>query len=151
MKKILILMLTLLLTANFVSTSYAADDTLAEKEAKKADKLKKKQEKEVKKAAKKMNIKMVEAWANAGDVQAQMILSYAYQRGLSVSKNLVLAKEWKARAEKINAEYVKHFMPSEYFGKRLQLAKLYGIAAYRAQVGSASARRKGVFGCGFPD
>ena len=135
MKKILILMLTLILTLNFASVTYADSETLAEKEIKKADKLKKKQEKAVRKAAKQMNIKTVEAWANAGDVQAQMILSYAYQRGLSVDKNLALSAEWKARAQKLNPEYVKNFMPSEYYGKRLQLAKLYGIAAYRAQVG----------------
>ena len=134
MKK-LILMLAFIFTLNFVSVTYADSETLAEKEIKKADKLKNKQEKAVRKAAKKMNIKTVEAWANAGDVQAQMILSYAYQNGLSVDKNSALAAEWKTRATRTNLEYVKNFMPSEYRGKRIQLAKLYGIAAYRAQVG----------------
>ena len=134
MKKILILLLTLIFTLNFFSVGKA--ETLQEAiDAQKELKQQKKQAKELKKAAKKANIKTVEVWANAGDVQAQMILSYAYQHGLSVSRNQTLAAEWKLKAEKINPVYVKNFVPVEYYGKTIPLARLYGIAAYRAQVG----------------
>jgi len=134
MKKIFILLLALIFTLNFFSVGKA--ETLQEAiDAQKELKQQKKQAKEIRKAAKKANIKTVEVWANAGDVQAQMILSYAYQNGLSVSKNSKLAAEWKAKAEKTNAAYVKNFVPMEYYGKKIPLARLYGIAAYRAQVG----------------
>ena len=134
MKKILILMLTLIFTLNFFSEIAGA--TLQEEiDEMKEAKQQKKQAKKIAKMARSANLKVVETWANAGDVQAQMIMYYAYRNGLSVGKNLRIAAEWKAKAERTNAVYAKNFIPAEFYSKKIPLARLYGIAAYRAQVG----------------
>lgn len=135
-KKILALLLTFMLTANFLS---ADAKTKAEKDAeKKANKefeLQKKREKELAKAARKTNILKVEQWANNGDVQAQMILSYAYATGQRVHRNKDTAAQWKAKVEESNADLVKNFIPLEYINKKVKLPRLYGLAASRSQIG----------------
>lgn len=134
MKKILILMLTLIFTLNFFSGIAGA--TLQEEiEEMQEAKQQKKQAKKIAKMARSANLKIVETWANEGDVQAQMIMYYAYRNGLSVKKDLKTAAEWKAKAERTNAVYAKNFIPVEFYSKKIPLARLYGIAAYRAQVG----------------
>jgi len=135
-KKILALLLTFMLTANFLS---ADAKTKAEKDAeKKANKefeLQKKREKELAKAARKTNILKVAQWANNGDIQAQMILSYAYATGQRVDRNKNTAANWQAKVEESNADLVKNFIPLEYINKKVKLPRLYGLAASRSQIG----------------
>ena len=134
MKKILILMLTLIFTLNLFSGISGA--TLQEElEEMQEAKQQKKQAKKIAKMARGANLKVVETWANEGDVQAQMIMYYAYAHGLSVKKNLKTAAEWRAKAERTNAVYARNFIPATFYSKKIPLARLYGIAAYRAQVG----------------
>lgn len=137
MKKFFIIILSLLVTMSFFSTGYAktAEEKAAEKQANKEYKEQKKREKEIAKAAKKENFQKVMQWAEEGDIQAQMILSYAYHHGLQVKHSYKLSDEWKAKAAEENAVYVENFIPTEYYGKRMTLRQMYGIAAYRAQVG----------------
>ncbi len=137
MKKFFIVILSLLVTLSFFSTGFAktAEEKAAEKQANKEFKLQQKQAKEIAKAAKKANFQKVMQWAEEGDIQAQMILSYAYHHGLQVSHNYKLADKWKAQAAAENPVYVENFIPTEYYGKRMTLRQMYGIAAYRAQVG----------------
>lgn len=134
MKKIFIIIFSLFLTLNFFSVTKA--ETLQEAiDAQKEAKQQKKQSKEISKAAKKANFQQVMAWAEAGDIQAQMILSYAYRHGLEVKHSYKTSDEWKEKAAKVNPVYVENFIPLEYYGKKLTLRQMYGIAAYRAQVG----------------
>ena len=137
LKKILALLLTFMLATNLLSVSYAKTDEekAAEKQANKEFKLQKKREKELAKIARRTNIFQVEDWANNGDVQAQIILSYAYSTGQRVHRDKKLADEWKSKATASNSELVENFIPLEYLKKEIKLPRLYGLAASRSQVG----------------
>jgi len=137
MKKFFVILMALMLTLNFISGAEAktAEEKAAEKEANKEFKENKKREKEIAKAAKKTNFQAVMSWAEQGDIQAQMILSYAYHHGLQIKHSYKLSDEWKEKAAAVNPVYVQNFIPTEYYGKRMTLRQMYGIAAYRAQVG----------------
>ena len=131
-------MLVFMVSMNFFSpVSYAK--TKAEKEEeKKANKefdLQKKREKELAKVARRTNILKVQAWANAGDVQAQVILSYAHYTGQRIDRNTKLSREWKEKATANNAALVENFIPIDYGTKKIKLPRLYGLAACRSQIG----------------
>lgn len=135
-KKIFALLLTFLLTANFLSVNAkTAEEKDAEKKANKEFKLQQKREKELAKIARRTNILKVEEWANNGDVQAQIILSYAYSTGQRVDRDKKLAEEWKNKVAEKNSDLVQNFIPLEYFGKKIKLPRLYGLAASRSQIG----------------
>lgn len=135
-KKILALLLTFMLAANFLSVNAKTkEEKAAEKQANKEFDLQKKREKELAKIARKTNILKVEDWANSGDVQAQLILSYAYSTGQRIEGDKKKAEEWKDKAMSNNADLVENFIPLEYFGKKIKLPRLYGLAACRSQIG----------------
>ena len=136
LKKILALLLTFMLATNLLSVdAKTAEEKDAEKKANKEFKLQKKREKELAKIARRTNIFQVEDWANNGDVQAQIILSYAYSTGQRVHRDKKLADEWKSKATASNSELVENFIPLEYLKKEIKLPRLYGLAASRSQVG----------------
>lgn len=132
-KKILTLILALTVLLNFSAVTCAK--TLAEKEAEKAEKLQKKQEKQIRKSARENNIKTVEVWANEGDQQAQFIFAYAKQTGQHIKKDKKAAAELFSQLKKVNSYLVENFIPLEYYGKKVQLSRLYGIAACNSQLG----------------
>lgn len=136
-KKILVLMLTFIFATNFLSVSYAKtkEEKAAEKAADKEFKLQQKREKELAKVARRTNILKVKEWADNGDVQAQMILSYAYLTGQRVYQNKKYAAEWQAKVAASNEDLVKNFIPLEYINKKVKLPRLYGLAASRSQIG----------------
>lgn len=137
-KKFLALMLAFIVSMNFLSpVSYAKTkaEKEAEKQANKEFKLQKKREKELAKAARRTNIFKVQAWANAGDVQAQAILSYAHSTGQRINKDAKLSREWKERATANNAALVENFIPIDYGTQKVKLPRLYGLAACRSQIG----------------
>lgn len=137
-KKFLAIMLVFMVAMNFLSpVSYAKTDAekAAEKEANKEFKLQKKRQKELAKAARRTNILKVQAWANAGDVQAQAILSYAHSTGQRIQKDAKLSREWKEKATANNADLVENFIPLDYGTSKVKLPRLYGLAACRSQIG----------------
>ena len=136
-RKILAMLLAFMLTINFFSISYAKTDEekAAEKQANKEFKQQKKREKELEKIHRKNNIFQVEAWAKGGDVQAQIILSYAYQTGQRIGGDKKKATEWKNTATANNSDLVENFIPLEYVNKKIKLPRLYGLAACRSQIG----------------
>lgn len=133
-KKILTLILTLIFASNFFSSDvFAATD--AEKAAKKEAKLQKKREKELAKAAKQSHFEKVVTWAKAGDVQAQIILAYAYRTGQRVrTTSYKDSDKWKAKAAEKNLNLVKTFIPSEYGKKTVPLPRMFGLAALHAHL-----------------
>ena len=131
-KKILALLLTFIFALNFSAVTCAK--TLEQKEAEKAAKLQKKQEKQIRKAARENNIKIVEEWANEGDRQAQFIFAYAKQTGQRIRKDKPAA-ELFAQLKKADAYLVENFIPVEYYGQKVKLSRLYGIAACNSQLG----------------
>ena len=136
-KKFLALLLTFMLTANFLSISHAKtkEEKAAEKQADREFKLQQKREKELAKIARRTNIFKVEEWANNGDLQAKLILSYAYLTGQRVRKDKKLAVALQAQVAAINVNLFKNFIPLEYFDREIKLPRLYGLAASRSQVG----------------
>ena len=137
LKKMMVLLLTLMLTANFLSDAQAktAEEKAAEKQANKEFKLQQKREKELAKIARRTNIFKVEEWAKSGDVQAQLILSYAYRTGQRVRRDKKVAAELEEQVEASNEDLLKNFIPIEYADKEIKLPRLYGLAASRSQVG----------------
>ena len=135
-KKIFTLLLTFLLATNFLSVNAkTAEEKAAEKQADKEFKLQQKREKELAKIARRTNILKVEEWANNGDVQAQIILSYAYFTGQRVNHDKKLSAEWLVKVLIKNEDLAKNFIPLEYVGKKIKLPHLYGLAAARSQIG----------------
>lgn len=132
-KKFLALLLIFFVAANFLSAACAK--TPEEKAAAKEAKLQQKREKQLAKVQRKTNIKQVMAWAESGDVQAQMILSYAYATGQRVRHKKNLAIAWQAKVAVANPDLVENFVPLEYYRKKIDLARLYGLAACRSQTG----------------
>ena len=135
-KKIFALLLTFMLATNFLSVSAkTAEERAAEKKANKEFRLQQKREKELAKIARRTNILHVEKWANNGDVQAQMILAYAYATGQRVGKNKKLVVELHTKVGATNADLLENFIPLEFVGKKITLPRLYGLAACRSQIG----------------
>ena len=138
-KKILALMLTLMfalaLTLDLSST--AAAKTPEEKQAAKEAKLQKKRDKALLKVQRKDNIKKLMEWAEGGDVQAQLILSYAYATKQRVPKKnrKVLAVEWRNKAAEANEELAANFLPIEFYKKEAPLERLFGLSACRSLIG----------------
>lgn len=132
-KKFLALLLIFFVAVNFSSSASAK--TPEEKAAEKEAKLQKKRDKQLAKVHRKTNILQVMNWAEAGDVQAQMILSYAYSTGQRVPHKKTLAIAWQEKVEVVNPDLVENFIPLEYYKKRIDLARLYGLAACRSQTG----------------
>ena len=136
LKKIFALLLTFLLATNFLSVNAKTkEEKAAEKQANKEFELQQKREKELAKIARRTNILKVEEWANNGDVQAQMILSYAYSTGQRVDRDKKIAKEWQDKVSATNKDLAENFIPLEYFGRKIKLPRLYGLAASRSQIG----------------
>ena len=128
------MMLAFMLALNFLSVVQAKSDE--EKAAKKEQKLQKKEAKQLAKAYRKKNIEQVEQWAQNGDLQAQIILYYAYSTGKGVKKNVETAEQWKAKVGKDNETFLEDFIPIAYHNKKkMPLEKLYGFAACHAQLG----------------
>ena len=132
-KRFFALMLAIIFATNFFSVVEAK--TPEEKAAAKEAKLQKKLSKELLKAHKKKNILSVIEWANKDDVQAQMILSYANATGQRMHRNKNRAAEWKEKVEAVNPDLVENFIPLEYGKKKVELSRLYGLAACRSQIG----------------
>ena len=133
-KKIFAMMLAFMLALNFLSVAQAKSDE--EKAAKKEQKLQKKQAKQLAKAYRKKNMAQVEEWAQNGDLQAQIILYYAYSTGERVRKNAAIAEHWKKKAGDDNATFLKNFIPITYHDReKMHLEKLCGFAACHAQLG----------------
>lgn len=128
MRKILAFIMTLLIALNFFTGETFAK-TEAEKAEQKEAKLQKKLEKQIAKAAKKLNLEKIIAWAESGDIQAQIILSYAYQTGQRVTRNSERAKALKESAAAKNWSLVENFIPKEYGKKRVELSRMFGLAA----------------------
>lgn len=118
-------------------------ETKEEKEKKeqeqqeKADsKQEKKMDKALVKPAREEAMAQVIAWAEAGDPQAQCILSYAYLTGQRVKKDRKLALMWQEKAAEQNSQLVKHFISeSDYGKKKLKLPHLFALAGRRAHLG----------------
>ena len=125
-----------------------------EKQQEKQKKEEKKENKEMEKAQKEMekqekkaeedgtavddpttHIGMVKQWAEEGDVQAQCILSYAYEPGQRVPKDPNMAMIWQNRAADQNIPLVKNFLPLEYGKKVIPLERLFAISGRRSHVG----------------
>ena len=134
MKKILILILTIIFTSNiFSAVTYAA--TAEEKAAKKEAKLEKKRAKQIAKQAKKNNFVKLQQMADEGDVQALIILAYAYEKGEQGMKRLPkMVKVLKSKAAKKAPDLVENFIPTEYGKRRIQLSRMYGLAASHARL-----------------
>ena len=136
LKKFLAILLTFIFATNFLSVSAkTAEEKAAEKQANKEFKLQQKREKELAKIARRTNILKVEQWAEGGDVQAQMILSYAYSTGQRVDRNKKIAAQWQDKVAANNEDLVKNFIPLEYLYTKVKLPRLYGLAACRSQIG----------------
>ena len=133
LRKFFALLLKMIFAANIFSVAEAK--TPAEKAAAKEAKLQKKLAAQLLKAHKKQNILSVIDWANKGDIQAQMILSYATRTGQRVRRNKNQAKELEDKVTAVNPDLVQNFIPIEYGKKKVSLSRLYGLAACRAQIG----------------
>ena len=133
-KKFFAMALAFMLALNFFAVAHAASD--ADKAAKKEQKLQRKQAKQLAKAYRRKNIAQVEQWAQGGDLQAQIILYYAYSEGAHVKKNLETAEQWKTAVGKDNETFLENFIPITYHDrKKMPLEKFYGFAACHAQIG----------------
>ncbi len=131
MKRFLIFILTLIIASNFFCGETLAK-TDEEKAAKKDEKLLKKREKKIDKAAKKNDFQKVIARAEGGDVQAQIILAYAYWTGQRTKKHFDKSAEWKEKAFAQDEYLTENFIPKKYGKKKIKLAELYGLAAHHA-------------------
>ncbi|MBR1645958.1 MAG: sel1 repeat family protein [Selenomonadaceae bacterium] len=135
-KKFFALILVFFTVFNFLSVDVAGAATDEEKTAKKERKAQKKKEKELLKAHRKTNILQVEQWAQNGDLQAQIILYYAYSTGQHVKRNAETAAQWKATVGKDNENFLENFIPIAYHKKKkVPLQEFYGFAAAHSQLG----------------
>lgn len=135
-KKIFSLILALAVALNFLSPGIVLAKSDAEKAAKKEQKIQKKQAKKLAKAYRKTNINYVEEWAENGDLQAQIILYYAYSNGQHVKKSPETAAMWKDKVGKDNLTFLENFIPIAYHKKKkVPLEQMYGFAAGHAQTG----------------
>lgn len=138
MKKIIILMLTLIFASNFFyaeTFAKTAEEKAAEKEANKEFKEQKKREKEVSKLARQTNFKKVLELAEGGDVFAGMVVSYAYRTGQRVIRtSYKTADEWKEKVAKQDKDLAENFIPPSNGRKKIKLSKVFGIAAYHASL-----------------
>ncbi len=133
MKKFFILLLTLIFTTNFFGgTVFAKSEE--EKAAKKEAKLDKKRAKQILKAAGNANFQKVMEWSENGDIQAQIILSYAYRKGERVKTSYKKSDELREQIAKKNKHLLENFIPSEYGKKKVPLPRMYGLAAYHAHL-----------------
>lgn len=133
-RKIFAMVLAFMLALNFFADVQAATDE--EKAAKKEQKLHRKQAKQLLKAYRKMNIEQVEKWAQAGDLQAQIILYYAYSTGRGVKRNDATAANWRRAVGKEHETFLENFIPIQYHDReKMPLVKFYGFAACHAQLG----------------
>ena len=133
-KKIFATVLAIMLAFNFLSVVHAKSDE--EKAAQKEQKIQKKQAKQLAKAYRKKNIEQVEQWAQNGDLQAQIILYYAYSTGRRVKKSVETAQQWKEKVGKDNESFLENFIPIAYHKKKnVPLEQFYGFAACHAQLG----------------
>ena len=132
-------MVTLMFAFSFLigPSSIAFAKTPEEKAAAKEAKLQKKRDKELLKVQRKDNIKKLMEWAEGGDVQAQLILSYAYATKQRVPKKnrKVLAVEWHDKAAEANPELAANFLPIEFYKKEASLERLFGLSACRSLIG----------------
>ena len=138
MKKFLALMLAIMFAANFynVTAAKTPQEKQAEKEAKQEFKLQKKMDKKLAKMYRRTNILKVQEWANQGDLQAKIILSYAKLTDQRVDRDIDAAIEIKTEVASENGDLAKHFIPLEYINERkVYLPQLYGFAASRSLTG----------------
>lgn len=133
MKKFFILILTLIFTTNFFC-GVASAKSEEEKAAKKEAKLEKKRAKQILKAAGNANIQKVMEWSENGDIQAQIILAYAYRKGERVKTSYKKSDEIRAKISTKNKHLLENFIPSEYGNKKVPLPRMYGLAAYHAHL-----------------
>ena len=135
-KKIFSLALAIVLALNLFSCVTVCAKSPEEKAAAKEQKHQQKQAKELLKAYRKKNILQVERLAANGDLQAQVILYYAYSTGQHVKRNKETAATWKAAVEQVNAPLLANFIPIAYHKKKkVPLQQLYGFAACHSQTG----------------
>ena len=128
-----IIIAAILMLIMFVTSAQAK--TAEEKAAAKEEKILNKQMKQLAKAYKVENAAKILQWAEEGDVQAQCILAYAYSTGQRFKKNKILAMMWQNKAAEQNIPLVSNFIPLEYGSKKVELSKLFGLAAYRSHDG----------------
>lgn len=135
-KKFFALILAFVTAFNFLTVNVACAATDEEKAAKKEQKEQKKMDKELLKAHRKKNILQVEQWAQGGDLQAQIILYYAYSTGQHVKRNAETAEQWKAAVGADNENFLENFIPIAYHKKKkVPLQEFYGFAAAHSQLG----------------
>lgn len=138
MKRILILILTLIFASNFFYSEVfakTAEEKAAEKEANKEFKEDKKREKQVSKLARQTNFKKVLELAKGGDIFAEMVVSYAYRTGQRVIRtSYKTADEWKKKVADQDKDLAENFIPQSYGRKKIKLSKIFGIAAYHASL-----------------
>ena len=142
MKKIIILILTLIIASNFFCTetfAKTAEEKAAEKEANKEFKENKKREKQISKLARQTNFKKVLEMAEQGDIFAELVVSYAYRTGQRLPhSNYKISDEWKAKAAKQDKNLAENFIPQSNGRKKIKLSKIFGIAAYHASLKNKS-------------
>ena len=118
-----------------MSISSAQAKTDEEKAAAKAEKIIKKQIKKMSKAYKIENAAKILQWAEEGDEIAQCILAYAYSTGQRFKKDKYMAVKWHNKAAEQNMSLANNFIPTDYRGKKIDLSKLFGLAAYYSHDG----------------
>ena len=123
--------LTLILTALMLFTSNTHAKTAEEKAAAKEQK----QMRKLAKAYKIENAAIILQWAEEGDVQAQCILAYAYSTGQRFKKDKYMALKWHNKALEKNRSLANNFIPIDYRDSKLDLSKLFGLAAYYSHDG----------------
>ena len=87
------------------------------------------------KAYKIENAAKILQWAEDGDVQAQCILAYAYSTGQRFKKDKYMAVKWHNKAAEQNLSLANNFIPIDYREQKLDLSKLFGLAAYYSHDG----------------
>jgi len=107
-----------------------------DKEKKKQDKEEQKKEKELKKLTPAMTVEALKTMAEAGEVQAQCLLSYAYLTGqLGLSTDTDMAEYWQDKAYKQNPELVTNFIPVEFGKDKVAMSRLFAISGARSHTG----------------
>ncbi|MBO6303637.1 MAG: sel1 repeat family protein [Selenomonadaceae bacterium] len=124
--------------------------TKEQKAQEKKEKEEEKKDKEIAKAEKAANKKekaddavdnpdtrigKVKKWAEAGDVEAQCIMYYAYEKGNRAPQNHEQANKWKQKALKQNEDLVNEFIPNVYFDNDVPMGRLFALAGRRAHLG----------------
>ncbi len=77
----------------------------------------------------------VKKWAEAGDVEAQCIMYYAYEKGKRAPENHELAYKWKQKALKQNDDLVNEFIPNVYYRDDVPMGRHFALAGRRAHLG----------------